>query len=90
MNKEKFEKIKENVYTRCNIAIQTGIGLTTPDKEEIELIDEITQLTNNWNELEKDINNQLMMTRKFDDYNEGFFDATLHYYNKMKEIKGDK
>ena len=25
--------------------------------------------------------------RKFDDYNEGFFDATLHYYNKMKEIK---
>jgi len=52
-----------------------------------DLMKENKKLTNNWNELEKDINNQLMMTRKFDDYNEGYFDATLHYYNKMKEIK---
>lgn len=67
---------------------------TIINKEEIEaidfILDELDQLTNNWNELEKDINNQLMMTRKFDDYNEGFFDATLHYYNKMKEIKEKK
>lgn len=55
--------------------------------EILKLEDNLDQLTNNWNELEEDINNQLMMTRKFDDYNEGYFDATLHYYNKMKEIK---
>ena len=38
-------------------------------------------------ELEKDINSQLTMTRELDKYNEGFFDATLHYYNKLKELK---
>lgn len=30
-----------------------------------------------------------MMTRKFDKYNDGFFDATLHFYNKLKELKGE-
>ena len=40
------------------------------------------------NELEKDINNQLTMTRKLDTYNRGFFDATLHFYNRLQELKG--
>lgn len=48
---------------------------------------EIDRLNNIIDELEKDINNQLMMTRVLDEYNEGYFDATLHYYNKLKELK---
>lgn len=42
------------------------------------------------NELEKEINNQLNMTRKFDKYNEGYFNATLNYYNKLKALKEGK
>ena len=53
MNKERFEKIKENVYTRCSVATHTGIGLTHCDKEELELIDEISRLNNIIDELEK-------------------------------------
>ena len=48
---------------------------------------EIDRLNNIIEELKKDINNEMMMTRKFDKYNEGYFDATLHYYNKLKELK---
>ena len=78
MNKEKLEKIKENVYTRCNITIQAGIGLTSCDKEEIELIDEITQLTNNWNELEE------WVKQRIDKVKYNSYDEVL---DKMKEIK---
>lgn len=46
MDKKRLEKIKENVYTRCSIATTTGIGMTAPDKEEIELLDEIERLNN--------------------------------------------
>lgn len=56
-----------------------------PDADEI--IKELDRLNNIINELEKDINNQLMMTRKMDKYNEGFFNATLHFYNKLKALK---
>lgn len=50
---------------------------------------EIERLNNIIDGLEKDINNQLTMTREFDKYNEGFFNATLRYYNKLNELKGD-
>lgn len=58
MNKERFEKIKENVYTRCDIANATGIGLTSPDKEELELINEIERLNKGFKSLEKHFSNR--------------------------------
>lgn len=48
------------------------------------------RLNNIIDELEKEINNQLNMTRKFDEYNEGYFNATLNYYNKLKALKEGK
>ena len=51
---------------------------------------EIERLNNIIDELEKDINSQLTMTRKLDKYNNGFFDAVLHFYNKLKELKEGK
>lgn len=44
MSEERYKLIKENVYTRCHIAEHSGIGLTFPDKEEIELIDYVEEL----------------------------------------------
>ena len=44
MSEERYKLIKENVYTRCHIAEYTGIGLSCPDKEEIELIDYVEEL----------------------------------------------
>ena len=89
MNKERFIKIKENVYIRCNIATQTGIGLTSADKEELELINEIDQLTNNWNELEEWLKEQLMY---FNENNgQSGFSTNIEdlemVLDKMKEIK---
>ena len=46
MSEERLNLIKENVYTRCSIANITGIGMTAPDKEEVELIEEIERLNN--------------------------------------------
>lgn len=50
MSEERLNLIKENVYTRCSIANITGIGMSPPDKEEVELIKEIERLKE---ELEK-------------------------------------
>ena len=44
MSEERYKTIKENVYTRCTIAEHSGIGLSFPDKEEIELIDYVEEL----------------------------------------------
>lgn len=44
MSEERLNLIKENVYTRCSIANITGIGMTAPDKEELELLEEIERL----------------------------------------------
>ena len=50
----------------------------------------IDRLLNIIKELEEEINNQLTMTRRLDKYNEGYFDATLNYYNKLNELKEGK
>lgn len=60
------------------------------NKDNHKLQEENERLNNIINEIEKDINNEMMMTRKFDEYNEGFFNATLHFYNKLKELKEGK
>jgi len=44
VSEERYKTIKENVYTRCTIAEHSGIGLSFPDKEEIELIDYVEEL----------------------------------------------
>lgn len=55
MSEERLNLIKENVYTRCSIANITGIGMTAPDKEEVELIEEIERLNNIMTELETEL-----------------------------------
>ena len=89
MNKERFEKIKENVYTRCSIATHTGIGLTHCDKEELELIDEISRLNNIIDELEKEIIETKDCYEKTDDFidSDNMVYACNLLLDKLNELK---
>lgn len=90
MNKETLDHLE-----LCIFAEQThDVNFQNIAKELFREVyfqkNEVVRLNNIINELEKDINNQLMMTRVLDEYNEGYIDATLHYYNKLKELKEEK
>ncbi|MBR1386413.1 MAG: hypothetical protein IJ568_06255 [Bacilli bacterium] len=86
MDKKRLEIIKENVYTRYNIASITGIGVTNPDKEEIELLDEIERLNNIINELEKCWKDQQEKYRYYKDNRyRTFLSKNL---DKLQELKG--
>lgn len=68
MSEERLNLIKENVYARCSIANITGIGMTAPDKEEVELIEEIERLNKIINEFDKWLlGEQMMIYRGSDD-----------------------
>ena len=82
VSEERLNLIKENVYTRCSIANITGIGMTAPDKEELELLEEIERLNNIINELEKYIKESCWK----DDWGvESIYVKTL--LDKLQELK---
>lgn len=66
MSEERYKLIKENVYTRCHIAEYTGIGLSCPDKEEIELIDYVEELKDQLQQKENIIKEVREYIEKYD------------------------
>lgn len=90
MDKKRLEKIKENVYIRCNIANTTGIGMTAPDREEEELLDEIERLNKIINELEHKLYQEWLEWKDSDcesKYLIAFEDKAIYDY--IQELKGD-
>lgn len=72
MSEERLNLIKENVYARCGIGNIAGIGMSAPDKEEIELIDYVEELKDQLQQIEKIIkeareklNTQLAFTSSY-------------------------
>ena len=67
MSEERLEIIKENVYIRSEIAKISRLGIDTSLGEELELLKEIERLNNIINELEKYIDNELVLDFYNDD-----------------------
>ena len=86
MTKDRYDEIKENVCTRCSVAVQSGIGKTTYDREELELIGEIERLNNIINKFDKWLFGEQMMFYSGSD-NERLirFEETKDKWLKIKE-----
>lgn len=90
MNKERIEQIMEKVTKRNLANVLCGNKTSEVDNEILELLNEVTKLTNNWNELEELISNLLKEadSTKSDLYiyeqNKAIMRMIL---DKMKEIK---
>lgn len=60
MNKERIEQIMEKVTKRNLANVLCGNKTSEVDNEILELLNEVTRLTNNWNELEECVESRLM------------------------------
>lgn len=78
MNKERIEQIMEKVTKRNLANVLCGNKTSEVDNEILELLNEVTRLTNNWNELEEFLESNWIDTQDI---------WYVKIINKMKEIK---
>lgn len=91
MNKERIEQIMEKVTKRNLANVLCGNKTSEVDNEILELLNEVTRLTNNWNELEEWLWEELEkgVKQNFKIHNCNFIVISIEeVLDKMKEIKG--
>lgn len=100
MNKERIEQIMEKVTKRNLANVLCGNKTSEVDNEILELLNEVTRLTNNWNELEEwlkeerarfnSIANTMKYSRDSMLDNGSRLSMCGNILDKMKEIKENK
>ena len=91
MNKQRIEQIMEKVTKRNLVNVLCGYKTSEVDNEILELLNEVTRLTNNWNELEE----WLKSVVEYETLHKGNYMTVRGEWgqevlDKMKEIKERK
>ena len=88
MNKKRIEQIMEKVTKRNLANVLCGNKTSEVDNEILELLNEVTRLTNSWNELRQHIKEYLEEWENSDDeWLDGKCDMARDILYDMEEIK---